>query len=290
MLSSNSLLRAIQIMGSRKEIIRLLGISAQRFDSWLNNGIGMSYEYALALEHLTFGQVTANELAPKKSQVLKNLKIEISQHIPWLSRHYTSIKDIKTLEKFCVTKSNLNYFKILLSSIKKQELLRPILVSTTGELINGKYRLKAYELLGHTHISTLVISLHELTKAKDAATQLIKNFTISERISIGIACARLLGHRQGQRNDLLRRNSDEVKVQKITRTIIAEHIGFHNGETYRQAKKVVQNGICALISAMDEEKISISAAGQIAKNPPDIQENLLIVSIKNQSKNNKELL
>ncbi len=65
-------------MGSRQAIIKVLGISAQRLNAWLNGNVAMGYEYALALEYLTGGQVTASELAPKKAQLLKKLKINLS--------------------------------------------------------------------------------------------------------------------------------------------------------------------------------------------------------------------
>ncbi len=45
---------------------------------------------------------------------------------------------------------------------------------------------------------------------------------------------------------------------------VALIIGLNNGESYRQAKKIVQYGIRPLIQALDEGKIRIYAAYEIS--------------------------
>jgi hypothetical protein len=60
-----------------------------------------------------------------------------------------------------------------------------------------------------------------------------------------------------------------------TRDAAAERSGFGNHETYRQAAKVVENGTPRLIQAMDEGRVSISAASILADADADEQEAIL---------------
>jgi DNA-binding transcriptional regulator YdaS (Cro superfamily) len=76
MYSSDELLRAIKIIGSRQKMIKHLGISAQRLNAWLNGHIDMGYEYALALQYLTNGQIKAYQLT-NKAKLIQNLGVKI---------------------------------------------------------------------------------------------------------------------------------------------------------------------------------------------------------------------
>lgn len=77
MYNSDELLRAIKIIGSRQKMIKHLGISAQRLNAWLNGHIEMGYEYALALQYLTNGQIKAHQLS-KKAKLIQTLGIQIN--------------------------------------------------------------------------------------------------------------------------------------------------------------------------------------------------------------------
>ncbi len=277
MLSDDPLLRAIKILGSRQEIIKMLGITRQRLNAWLNGNVAMGYEYALALEHLTCGQVTATELVPEKIHVLKKLKINFNHPLTCLIRKQVPISSIKISE--CSNKQ-LNDIENLTADIKKHGLFRPIVMDANNALIFGNRRLLAHKFLEKNTIAALVLSLDMLLKDEDAGYELKRYFTLSELVAIGTALENMLGKRQGQRNDLsLRPQSDKVstkqqnnlshrqnldQVKGRTDTLLAHLLKFGNKGTYRQAKKVVQTGIRQLITAMDEEKVSISAAAEIA--------------------------
>jgi DNA-binding transcriptional regulator YdaS (Cro superfamily) len=75
MFSDDPLLRAIKIIGSRQIVIKMLSISGQRLNAWLNGHVTMGFEYAMALEYLTGKKVTASELVPQKAELLKKLKL-----------------------------------------------------------------------------------------------------------------------------------------------------------------------------------------------------------------------
>ncbi|HEX4044867.1 MAG TPA: YdaS family helix-turn-helix protein [Gammaproteobacteria bacterium] len=81
MLSNDQLIKAIKILGSRGNLIRALNISRQRLNGWLNDGKSMGYEYAIALEYLTQGEVKAEQLLPQRAQTLKKLKINVNPAI-----------------------------------------------------------------------------------------------------------------------------------------------------------------------------------------------------------------
>jgi len=111
--------------------------------------------------------------------------------------------------------------------------------------------------------------LHEIPLSQQSAMP-----TISERVAIGIAFENSHGKHQGARNDLqLRQNFDEVN--RRTDVMAAKQAGFGNNETYRQAKRVVQQGIFPLVQAMDANHVSISNAAIIAKLPAQEQEKIL---------------
>jgi DNA modification methylase len=67
----------------------------------------------------------------------------------------------------------------------------------------------------------------------------------------------------------------QVEPGKKTREAAAEKAGFGNDKTYRQAAKVVNNGTPKLIQAMDEGRVSISAASILAEADADEQEAVL---------------
>ena len=109
-----------------------------------------------------------------------------------------------------------------------------------------------------------------------AENEISKDFTPSERVAIAKAIEKSDRQPTGQR-------TDQQPVQKIaqvepgrkTRDAAAERAGFGNHETYRQAAKVVQNGTPTLIQAMDEGRVSISAASILVDADPDEQEAIL---------------
>jgi DNA-binding transcriptional regulator YdaS (Cro superfamily) len=58
------LLKAIGIVGTQTALAKRLKVRLTRMNNWLNRGIAIPYEYVLAIEALTNGQVTREELAP----------------------------------------------------------------------------------------------------------------------------------------------------------------------------------------------------------------------------------
>lgn len=95
-------------------------------------------------------------------------------------------------------------------------------------------------------------------------------FTPSERVEIGKALEAELGERRGRPTEIVQ-NFAQLPGEK-TRDMAAKAAGFGNAETYRQAKKVVEEGAPELIEAMDSGKVSVSAAATIAEAPKEQQQ------------------
>jgi len=165
----------------------------------------------------------------------------------------------------------------LAESIREEGLLQPIGVTEKLELVFGERRLRAHkDILKRKTVLARIVDVTSIIQGEYAENEVRKDFTPSERVAIAKAIERQIGNRRGQR-------TDKQPVQKVaqvgpgekTRDKAAEKAGFGNHETYRQAAKVVQNGTPKLIQAMDEGRVSISAASILVDADADEQEAVL---------------
>ncbi len=190
--------------------------------------------------------------------MLKELKIA---DIKVGSRHRKDMGDLSSLAQ----------------SIRQNGLLQPIGVTEKMELVFGERRLRAHkEVLKTKTILARIVDVPSIIAGEHDENEIRKDFTPSERVAIGKAIERQIGKRQGQRTDRqLVGKIPQVQPGKKTRETAAEKAGFGNDKTYRQAAKVVQRGTQNLIHAMDEGKVSISAASILADADSDEQEAIL---------------
>lgn len=264
---SEALLKAVRILGSRASLANAIGTIPEVVKSWLNVGIRVPLEFAFEIQRVTNGQVTWQEISPhlarfQKGWVSTNVIAEniLPQLIKQISLSRISIES--------TTHNHTEEIYALSIDIKKHGLQRAICIDTENQLIFGKKRFLAHQLLGKKSIACWKLSLIELIKGNYSVTELCKNFTWSERIAIAFVIEKLLGNRQGQRSDLeLRQNFDEVQgkvgayiTKGRTHTLIANHLGFGNRVTYTQSKKIYLQGSDALIHLIDNQKISIYGA------------------------------
>ncbi|MCM8578657.1 hypothetical protein [Accumulibacter sp.] len=88
------------------------------------------------------------------------------------------------------------------------------------------------------------------------------NFSMSERVAIGRAIEERYGERRGGDKKSKAKNlAFDPNAGNKTDSIAAKQAGFGNPETYRQAKRVVDQGAPELVAAVDAGAVSIS-------NPP----------------------
>ena len=58
------LLKTIGIVGSRKQLANMLGITPEILNAWLNRGVCVPLEYAIEIERITNGNMTWQEISP----------------------------------------------------------------------------------------------------------------------------------------------------------------------------------------------------------------------------------
>ncbi len=165
----------------------------------------------------------------------------------------------------------------LADSIRREGLLQAIGVTEELQLVFGERRLRATrDILKKQTILARIVDVTSILAGEYAKNDIRKDFTPSERVAIAKAIERKVGNRQGQRTDReLRGKIPEVAPGTRTRETAAEKAGFGNDTTYRQAAKVVENGTPKLIQAMDDGRVSISAAAILAGANADEQEAVL---------------
>lgn len=174
-------------------------------------------------------------------------------------------------------RKDMGDLKGLADSIRQEGLLQPIGVTEDMQLVFGERRIRAVrDILKKKTILARVVNVSSIIAGEYHENEIRKDFTPSERVAIAKTIEKQVGNRQGQRTDRqLRGKIPEVTPGKRTRETAAEKAGFGNDKTYRQAAKVVTNGTPRLIQAMDEGRVSISAASILSDADPDDLEAIL---------------
>jgi len=164
-------------------------------------------------------------------------------------------------------RKDMGDLQVLADSIQSVGLLHPIVVTTDNVLVAGERRLEACKLLGWTEVPVRAVALNEIVAGEYAENEVRKDFTPSERVAILEA---LSTYSHG--GD--RRSNQEQNIA-LDRDEAAKRAGFGNRETARQAMSVVEGGASELVVAMDEGKVSISAAAEIASQSEDEQREIV---------------
>ena len=170
----------------------------------------------------------------------------------------------------------------LADSIRRLGLLQPIGVTDDFRLVFGERRLLAQrDILKKKTILARIVNVNSIVSGGYAKNEIRKDFTPSERVAIARAIEHEVGNRQGQRTDRKPVGKiPQVAPGKKTREIAATKAGFGNDKTYRQAAKVVRNGTPKLVQAMDDGRVSISAASILTDADPDEQEAIVELDAK----------
>lgn len=159
--------------------------------------------------------------------------------------------------------------KSLAQSIKEEGLLQPVGVTAEMKLVFGERRLRAVRgVLKRKKILARIVDVTSIVAGEWTENEIRKDFTPSERVDIAKAIEKQMPERRGkcQLIDGLKGRSDDIAAKRS---------GFGNRQTYRQAKKVIENGSSNLILAMDQGRISISAASLLADADVDEQNAVL---------------
>jgi len=176
--------------------------------------------------------------------------------------------DISTIKEGERARKDYGDMSLIENSIKQIGLLQPIVIDANYNLVCGGRRIKAFKNLGFKKIPARIVNLEHIILGEYAENEVRKDFTHSERVAIGKKLEERLSGRKGsnqykQKVDSL--NLDEAK--KRTDQLAAKKAGYVSKDTYRQAKKVVETAQPELVDAVDEGRVSVSAAATIADLP-----------------------
>lgn len=181
--------------------------------------------------------------------------------------------------------------KALAKSIEERSQLQPIGVlrrdpgrqgdayTEKFDLVFGARRLAAIrDILKRKTILARVLEVDDLIGCESDENLLRKDFTVTERVAIAKTVEAGLGERRG--GDGSNRQKIDTCRGLRSDTVAAKRAGFGNRQTYRDAKRVVEQGVKELQEAMDLGQVSISRAAWIAKKEPKTQYGLLNRALK----------
>ncbi|RCS47649.1 hypothetical protein DTL42_14095 [Bremerella cremea] len=173
-----------------------------------------------------------------------------------------TISDIQIGERH---RKELGDIGSLAHSISDDGLLQPIGVTPDNRLVFGYRRLLACrDNLAWTEIPAVVIDIENLTHGEWIENTIRKDLTLSEMVAITDAL-RDFTRGGDRRSDQYRKNGSGVTKKE------ACEIAGWKMDKYDDAKKVVENAIDELVSAMDKGEVSPHAAAQLVEEPEDIQ-------------------
>ena len=158
-------------------------------------------------------------------------------------------------------RKDMGDLQVLADSIQSVGLLHPIVVTTDNILVAGERRLKACKLLGWTEVPVWAVALNEIVAGEYAENEVRKDSTPSERVEI-LEALTTYSHGGDRR-------SNQGQNIALDREEAAQRAGFGNRETARQAMTVVEGGASEIVVAMDEGKVAVSAAADIARRRED---------------------
>ncbi len=270
-----SLLKAVKYFGSQRALARVLKVSQVSVNHWLNRNKKIPYVQALKIALYTEGNITIENLSDEEKDLTFLLK-----HSAFLKSApviYIPLEKIITDGKRCPIYKDIRKTSEVTSPI---HLARPVLVDRNNRLIACECRLRVYKSVT-SKVKVCRLDAESLVKNSANIDSLLKNFSISERVEVGLFIEKELGNRRGKRTDLeLPQNSAEVKTGDETRRLATKVAGFGSHFTYSQAKEVIKHGLPELIKAMDDGLLAVSKAKQIASLPEEAQ--IIFIETMNQ--------
>ena len=78
--------------GGQSNLARKLMVSPSRVNKWLNQGIRIPYEYAIAIEHMTNGEITCQMLLPFCKTVLPS-SLQVGERLSWLESQVKTLAE-----------------------------------------------------------------------------------------------------------------------------------------------------------------------------------------------------
>jgi len=184
------------------------------------------------------------------------------------------ISDINIGKRF---RKELGNTDELAESIRKNRLLYPVIVKKDNLLVDGARRMEAYKKLNRQDIPVIVKDV-QIKEDAEIEANLVKDFTIKEKVDIKRYRESTEPNLQGQRNDLKLPGKFPRSDNKQRRDErIAESTGV-SYKTLQKAEKVVDAAqknpekFDHLLSKIDSGQMSVSKASKIIENENKKQE------------------
>jgi DNA-binding transcriptional regulator YdaS (Cro superfamily) len=246
--------KAIQFCGgSVTELARKLRIEREEVYRYRYGRSSIKPEIAIAIERVTQGKVTCQEILPWK---LKNLALILQA--PWPTREIR-LEDITIPPK-------VPHFPDQKHITPPNQ--KPICVDENNQLIYGIEAIEACKQQGKKSVLAWRISLLDLWKSKYEVEDLVRTFDQIERSAIEIALKMYIGERRGRGNV---GNLPTLKGIR-SRDKTSELLGFNSSRASRRLNKILMSNCCAeLFYHLRHNKITVSKAAALADLPLDKQ-------------------
>jgi DNA-binding transcriptional regulator YdaS (Cro superfamily) len=255
------LLTASRLLGSQKALAKVIGAKPTQLNAWINMGIEIPFEYAIAIEQATGGRVTAEALSPFKNRAAYRSAV-------LLPVTTLPIREIHIKHQMAPQNRRENtLMSQLINEMQQQELLRPIAVDSNQQLIFGELRLKACQYQHKPTIACWRLNLSTLLQTLEQLEAIRSQFTISERAALGIALENCIGHRHGGNRRYTQVQNSALEPGTKLRDHLANKLGFGSHFTYEQAKKIYRCHMHELIQAVDKGRVAISTAVYLIELP-----------------------
>ncbi len=178
-----------------------------------------------------------------------------------------NVNDIKVSNPY---RKDMGDVEALARSIEEVGLLQPIGITADCQLVFGERRLQACrDVLGQETILARIVPVESVLLGQIAENTMRKSFTPSELVAI-VEALGSFEHGGDRRSDQARK----CGVEKVTLEEAARRVGWSK-DMFARAQRVCDQGVPELRDAMDDERVSISAAAEISDEEPEVQRRVL---------------
>lgn len=292
-----ALTEAIRMAGGLRKLAKLCRTDHQKLCKIRAGELKMKLEIALNIQ-LALG-IPAVLFRPDQHEVIEQFtQLCVSDQLnnmPYVL-HPLSIKinkhQIPAPEKVALLKD----------SMQKNGQYRPIAITADRKLIYGRARLMAVRALGWREIKCIVIDINALWTHQIPANIFVKNLSKVESYKLA---QYLLKHCRGYKLPVGLKRSLEVELLEDERAqqiamawekmrqapgptvrlddYVSHLSGLGGRQNFNHVQKIMRSGSQLLILLLDNERISVHTACEVAKLHPEVQMDILAL------KNNKAI-
>lgn len=157
----------------------------------------------------------------------------------------------------------------LAEDIKTNGLINPPVVTPDKVLLAGERRMRAMKQLGYMQVEVRMLTVRDYEHRlmiEISENENRKNFSFTERMDLARRLEAVEREKAKERkvanlaNSVVSQTFGQRENSAKSEDVVAAAVGLGSGETYRKAKKVVENADPELIKALNENQLSINGA------------------------------